>query len=111
MRYDVGIVGPALNENRIAKFMGSVIVTGQFEIQLAKCRAADEGAEQLVMARAWLMCAGENRVDYTQRGRLTDSLCGQTFAGSNELKSAMMNAGVVGRPDMWITTDVEHTAY
>ena len=35
----------------------------------------------------------------------------KTFAGSNELKSAMMNAGVVGRPDMWITTDVEHTAY
>ena len=35
----------------------------------------------------------------------------KTFAGSNELKSAMMNAGVVGRPDMWITTDVEHTVY
>ena len=35
----------------------------------------------------------------------------QTFANSNELKNAMMNAGVVGRPDVWITTDVERTAY
>lgn len=35
----------------------------------------------------------------------------QTFANSSELKNAMMNAGVVGRPDVWITTDVERTAY
>lgn len=35
----------------------------------------------------------------------------KTFASSDELKNAMMNAGVSGHPEMWITTDVEHTAY
>ncbi len=34
-----------------------------------------------------------------------------TFASSDDLKNALMKAGVRGRPDMWITTDVEHTAY
>ena len=33
------------------------------------------------------------------------------FAGSDELKSAMMKAGVVGHPDIWFTEDVEKTAY
>ena len=33
------------------------------------------------------------------------------FAGSEELKSAMANAGVAGRPDIWITEDAEHTDY
>ncbi len=36
------------------------------------------------MTRTWLMYAGENRIDYTQGGGLTDSLRGQTLAGSNE---------------------------
>lgn len=64
--------------------MSSVIVAGHFQIQLPKCRAVDEGTKQIVMARTWLMCAGENRIDYTQGAGFTDSLRGQTLAGSNE---------------------------
>ena len=33
------------------------------------------------------------------------------FAGSDELKSAMMKAGVVGHPDIWFAEDVEQTAH
>ena len=33
------------------------------------------------------------------------------FAGSEELKSAMMKAGVAGPPEIWFTEDVEQTAY
>ena len=33
------------------------------------------------------------------------------FAGSDDLKTAMMNAGVVGAPDIWFAEDVEQTAY
>lgn len=29
------------------------------------------------------------------------------FAGSDDLKSAMMEAGVAGPPDIWFTVDVE----
>jgi len=33
------------------------------------------------------------------------------FANSAELQSAMMNAGVVGRPEIWFAEDVEHTPF
>ena len=33
------------------------------------------------------------------------------FAQSNDLKSAMMKAGVVGAPDIWFAEDVEQTTY
>lgn len=33
------------------------------------------------------------------------------FASSNELKSAMGNAGVVGKPEMWFGEDLEHTTH
>jgi quinol monooxygenase YgiN len=33
------------------------------------------------------------------------------FANSEELKSAMANAGVSGHPDIWFTEDVERTPY
>ena len=33
------------------------------------------------------------------------------FAGSEDLKSAMMKAGVAGPPDIWFTEDVEQTSY
>ena len=32
------------------------------------------------------------------------------FAGSEELKSAMANAGVAGPPEIWFTEDIEHTS-
>ena len=31
------------------------------------------------------------------------------FAGSNELKTAMANAGVEGRPEIWFTENIEQT--
>jgi quinol monooxygenase YgiN len=35
----------------------------------------------------------------------------RAFADSEELKSAMANAGVIGRPEMWFGEDVEQTPY
>ncbi|MCB0086814.1 MAG: hypothetical protein KDE54_02795 [Caldilineaceae bacterium] len=35
----------------------------------------------------------------------------QAFAGWDELRSAMMESGVEGAPDIWFTEDVEQTAY
>jgi quinol monooxygenase YgiN len=35
----------------------------------------------------------------------------QAFANSEELKSAMANAGVSGHPEMWFGEDVESSAY
>jgi quinol monooxygenase YgiN len=35
----------------------------------------------------------------------------QAFAGSDELKNGMKNAGLAGAPDIWLTDDVEHTAF
>ncbi len=35
----------------------------------------------------------------------------RAFVSSEELKSAMMEAGVAGPPDFWFTEFVEHTAY
>jgi quinol monooxygenase YgiN len=39
-----------------------------------------------------------------------DLTAATAFAGSDDLKSAMMNAGVQGPPDIWFTEDVEHTS-
>ncbi len=33
------------------------------------------------------------------------------FASSEELKSAMMEAGVAGPPEIWFSEDIEHTPY
>ena len=33
------------------------------------------------------------------------------FAGMAELRSAMMDGGVIGPPDIWFTEDAEHTAH
>jgi quinol monooxygenase YgiN len=35
----------------------------------------------------------------------------RAFADSDELKSAMMNAGVSGPPTMWFSEDIEETPY
>ena len=43
--------------------------------------------------------------------QFNDLKTAQAFANSDELKSAMMNAGVAGRPDMWFAEDIEQTAF
>ena len=35
----------------------------------------------------------------------------QEFAESNDLRSAMADAGVVGHPEMWFTEEVEQTRF
>lgn len=35
----------------------------------------------------------------------------RAFADSEELKSAMMKAGVSGPPEIWFTEDIEHTKF
>jgi len=35
----------------------------------------------------------------------------KAFANSEELKSAMANAGVSGPPEIWFSEDIEHTPY
>jgi hypothetical protein len=34
-----------------------------------------------------------------------------SFANSDELKSTMVKAGVVGQPEIWFAEDVERTAF
>jgi quinol monooxygenase YgiN len=35
----------------------------------------------------------------------------KAFANSEELKSAMANAGVQGAPEIWLSSDIERTPY
>ena len=46
-----------------------------------------------------------NIVTITQR--FNDLDAAMAFANSDDLKSAMMDAGVAGPPDIWFTEDVE----
>lgn len=34
-----------------------------------------------------------------------------SFAGSDELKSAMAKAGIQGAPEIWFSEDIEHTSF
>ena len=43
--------------------------------------------------------------------QFNDMNAAMAFAGSQELKSAMTDAGVAGPPDIWFTEDVEQTSY
>ena len=40
-----------------------------------------------------------------------DLTAARAFADSEELKSAMANAGVAGPPEIWFAEDVERTSY
>lgn len=40
-----------------------------------------------------------------------DAQTAQAFASSDELKSAMGNAGVISQPELWFANDVEQTAF
>jgi hypothetical protein len=35
----------------------------------------------------------------------------RAFANSEDLKSAMADAGVTGQPEIWFTEDIEQTPY
>jgi quinol monooxygenase YgiN len=43
--------------------------------------------------------------------RFKDVDAAMAFANSEELKSAMMDAGVAGPPEIWFSEDIEQTAY
>lgn len=43
--------------------------------------------------------------------QFTNLPAARAFVGSDELRAAMMQAGVDGPPDFWFTEDVEQTAY
>lgn len=43
--------------------------------------------------------------------QFTNITAAREFVSSEELKSAMMEAGVAGAPDFWFTEFVEHTAH
>ena len=40
-----------------------------------------------------------------------DVAAAMAFANSEELRSAMMDAGVAGPPEIWFSEDIEQTAY
>lgn len=40
-----------------------------------------------------------------------DLAAAQAFAGSEELRSAMHDAGVAGQPDIWYAEDIEQTPF
>jgi len=43
--------------------------------------------------------------------QFADMAAARAFAGSEELKSAMANAGVTGPPEIWFGEDLERTPY
>lgn len=43
--------------------------------------------------------------------RFNDLNAATGFAGSEELKSTMKEAGVAGPPEIWFGEDIEHTSY
>lgn len=43
--------------------------------------------------------------------QFNDLAAARAFADSEELKSAMANAGVSGPPEIWFTEDIEQTPY
>ncbi len=43
--------------------------------------------------------------------QFADTNAAMAFANSEELKSAMMNAGVAGPPEIWFGEEVEQTPY
>jgi quinol monooxygenase YgiN len=45
------------------------------------------------------------------RHQFKDIKAARAFAGSDDLRSAMANAGVKGAPEMWFTEDIEETQY
>ena len=49
----------------------------------------------------------ENQLTITHQ--FNDLAAASAYAGSEDLKSAMMKAGVQGPPEIWFTVEVEHT--
>ena len=49
--------------------------------------------------------------ELTVTHQFDDLNAARAFADSEELKSAMANAGVAGAPDIWFTEDIERTPY
>ena len=49
--------------------------------------------------------------DITVTHQFKDMNAATAFANSDELKSAMADAGVAGPPDIWFTEDIEQTPY
>jgi quinol monooxygenase YgiN len=43
--------------------------------------------------------------------RFKDMNAARAFANSEDLKSAMADAGVTGQPEIWFTEDIEQTPY
>jgi hypothetical protein len=43
--------------------------------------------------------------------RFPNAQAAMAFANSDDLKSAMSNAGVISQPELWFADDIEQTAY
>ena len=78
----------AFDENRIAEFVRSILVGVEFTYHLSQGGIVSKGAEQLVVAAAWLVGSGKNRVNNPQLGSRTDSLCSQIFTRPDEPSTA-----------------------
>ena len=77
-------------------------------------RGYDEFAstrKEMGVTGASVHCDANDPNDVTVTHRFGDINAATAFANSEDLKSTMMNAGVVGAPDIWFTEDIEQTPY
>ena len=77
-------------------------------------RAYDEFApvrKEMGVTGASVHCDANDSNIITVTHMFNDLGAATAFAHSDDLKSAMMKAGVVGSPDIWFTEDIEQTSY
>jgi hypothetical protein len=67
--------------------------------------------KQLGVTGAGVYRNTEDPNQLTVTHQFADLKSAHAFADSEELKSAMQNAGVAGPPNIWFTEDIEETSY
>jgi len=65
-------LSPSLDKDGIAEFVGAVILRIQFLVHASKRCVVDECEQQVIMAGARLVRAGENRINHAQPGCTVD---------------------------------------
>src|SRR4051812_22540860 len=75
------------NQNGIAELVRSKTAVAQRAIRAAERGLLGECTQQLVVARAGLMSAGQNRIDDAQTRIRADALVRNTVAGENNTKA------------------------
>src|SRR5215831_10147794 len=83
----------AFDEHRIAELVRLISIRVEFIYHLSQGGIVSKGAEQLVVAAAWLVGSGKNRVNNPQLGSRTYSLCSQVLTRPDEPSTAGAHHG------------------